>query len=165
MRNVFLLFLISIFAASLALPQSATAPKKSTTTVKKAVTAKKTSAKTIPRSSSAKKGKSTKKAVRTASAEPYRQATPTPERYREIQQALVDKGYLKSEPNGVWDAQSVDALTRFQNDKKLTPTGKITSTSLINLGLGPKNDAQKPLEMAPKPAEPTPASVPAPENP
>ena len=33
-----------------------------------------------------------------------RQSGPTPERYREIQQALVDKGYLKSEPNGVWDA-------------------------------------------------------------
>ena len=62
---------------------------------------------------------------------------PTPERYREIQQALFDKGYLKSEPNGVWDADSVDAMTRFQNDRNLPATGKLTAASLIKLGLGP----------------------------
>ena len=61
---------------------------------------------------------------------------PTPERYKEIQQALVDKGYLKSEPTGVWDADSTAALTQFQNDRKLPATGKLTSASLIALGLG-----------------------------
>ena len=67
-----------------------------------------------------------------------RQATPTPERYKEIQQALVDKGYLKSEPNGVWGADSTEALRQFQTDQKLTATGKITASALIGLGLGPK---------------------------
>lgn len=163
MRNVFFLFLISIFAASLALPQSATVPKK-TTTAKKTTALKKTSV-TAAKTSSARKGKSARKSSRTASAGPYRQMTPTPERYREIQQALADKGYLKSEPNGVWDSQSIDALSRFQSDQKLTPTGKITSASLIGLGLGPKSDSQKPSETAPKPFERTPVSVPQPENP
>jgi len=154
MKNGLLLFLISIFAASLALPQAA-APSGKKTTSKTA--AKKTGTKTV----STKKGKSTKKSVRTAAAAPrYRQMTPTPERYKEIQQALAGKGYLKSEPNGVWDAQSADALTRFQADRKLPPTGKITSASLIGLGLGPKNDS--PADAPPKPADPP---VPAPENP
>jgi hypothetical protein len=80
---------------------------------------------------------------------------PTPERYREIQQALVDKGYLKSDPNGVWDAQSVDALRQFQTDKNLSPTGKISSASLIDLGLGPKSDPSQPAET---PAVQTPAN-------
>lgn len=172
MRNVFLLFLISVFAASLALPQSQSAkvPKK-TTPAKKTTTAKKTTASTSARTSSAKsspkRGKSARKTVRTASAGPYRQTTPTADRYREIQQALADKGYLKSEPNGIWDAQSVDALTRFQADKKLMPTGKITSASLIGLGLGPKNDTVKPGESTIKQPEPEvqPVSVPPPANP
>jgi len=164
MRSVFFLFLISIFAASLALPQSATTSKK-TTTAKKTTPANKTSVKAPSKTASAKKGKSAKKSSRTASSGPYRQTTPTPERYREIQQALADKGYLKSEPNGVWDSQSIDALSRFQSDQKLTSTGKITSASLIGLGLGPKKDSQKPSETPPKPSEPASASVPSPENP
>src|SRR4051812_5717167 len=32
---------------------------------------------------------------------PPRQQAPSNDRYREIQQALADRGYLKSEPNGV----------------------------------------------------------------
>ena len=69
-----------------------------------------------------------------------RQAVPTPDRYKEIQQALVSKGYLKSEPTGAWDAASVDAMKRFQADQKQDPTGKLTAASLIDLGLGPKNN-------------------------
>ncbi len=69
----------------------------------------------------------------------HSQAAPTPDRYREIQQALVDKGYLKSEPTGTWDAGSQDAMKRFQTDQKLDQTGKINARSLISLGLGPKH--------------------------
>jgi peptidoglycan hydrolase-like protein with peptidoglycan-binding domain len=70
------------------------------------------------------------------------QRTPTPERYKEIQQALAAKGYLSSEsPNGVWDSTSVDALKRFQQDQNLEPSGKIDSLSLIGLGLGPRRDS------------------------
>lgn len=147
MKHSLLLFLLPVFVASLALPQSAaTAPGK-----------KKAAAKTT-----ANKGKSGRKPGITAAASRSRQAAPTPERYREIQQALADKGYLKSEPNGVWDAQSADALSRFQTDQKLTPTGKITSASLIGLGLGPRNgsDPPKPPEVPPKPPE----TVQTPEN-
>jgi len=69
----------------------------------------------------------------------YRQAQPTPDRYREIQEALASKGYLKSEPSGVWDASSVEAMKQFQTEKNLAATGKITAPALIELGLGPRN--------------------------
>jgi peptidoglycan hydrolase-like protein with peptidoglycan-binding domain len=66
------------------------------------------------------------------------QQAPTPERYKEIQQALVNKGYLQGEPTGEWGPDSVDALRRFQTDQNLIADGKIGSLSLIALGLGPK---------------------------
>jgi len=70
-----------------------------------------------------------------------RQLAPTPERYKEIQQALVAKGYLKPEDaTGGWDQNSLDALKKFQADQNIESTGKINSLSLIALGLGPKRD-------------------------
>lgn len=63
---------------------------------------------------------------------------PTPERYQQIQQALADKGYYHGEVSGKWDADSMDALKRFQTDQNLTSDGKLNSLSLIALGLGPK---------------------------
>jgi hypothetical protein len=66
------------------------------------------------------------------------QISPTADRYREIQDALAAKGYLKTPPSGVWDKDSIDAMTRFQQDQKLDPTGKLTARSLGALGLGPK---------------------------
>ena len=66
------------------------------------------------------------------------QQAPTPDRYKEIQQALASKGYLQTEPNGDWGAESTEALKRFQADQNLTPDGKINSLSLIAMGLGPK---------------------------
>ena len=66
------------------------------------------------------------------------QQAPTPDRYKEIQQALVSKGYLNDEPNGAWGADSSEALKRFQADQNLTPDGKLNSLSLIAMGLGPK---------------------------
>jgi len=67
---------------------------------------------------------------------------PAPERYQEIQQALVSKGYLKPEQaGGVWDPDSSNALKRFQGDQKLQGTGKIDSLSLIALGLGPRHES------------------------
>jgi Putative peptidoglycan binding domain len=69
---------------------------------------------------------------------PQVQQAPTADRYREIQDALAAKGYLKTPPTGVWDKDSIDAMTRFQQDQKLEPTGKLTARSLGALGLGPK---------------------------
>lgn len=66
------------------------------------------------------------------------QQAPAPERYKEIQQALVSKGYFQGEPNGEWGPDSANALKRFQAEQNLTPDGKLTSLSLIALGLGPK---------------------------
>ena len=138
MKTVFCLFWLSVFLAALALPQAGTttssSPKASPPAAlpKNAAT---TAKKNTPTKTAAKKN--TKK--KTVSRPPV-QIQPTKDRYREIQQALADKGYLKSEPNGVWDGQSAEALRQFQTDRKLDPTGKINAPSLIGLGLGPKFD-------------------------
>lgn len=68
----------------------------------------------------------------------YGQQGPTQERHIEIQKALIERGYLQGEPSGSWDASTVDAMKRFQEEQNLPPTGKLTSLSLIALGLGPK---------------------------
>ena len=65
---------------------------------------------------------------------------PTPDRYQEIQQALVQKGYLQGPPTGQWGDASVAALRKFQQDQHLEANGKIDSLSLIALGLGPHYD-------------------------
>lgn len=71
-----------------------------------------------------------------------RQLTPTPERYKEIQQALSAKGYLPAgQASGQWDDASAAALKKFQADQNLQASGKINSLSLIALGLGPKHEA------------------------
>src|SRR5438876_2868384 len=96
-----------------------------------------------PKSSSKKKTTASKKTPARKPTWRSTQRTPTPERYKEIQRALADKGYLQSgSPNGVWNASSVEALKRFQSDQNLEASGKIDSLSLIALGLGPKRDAQ-----------------------
>jgi len=66
------------------------------------------------------------------------QTAPTPERYKEIQEALARKGYLRGEASGVWNQDSADALRRFQQDQSLQASGKLDSLSIIALGLGPK---------------------------
>ena len=66
------------------------------------------------------------------------QQGPASERYQEIQQALIEKGYMQGTPSGAWDAQTSDAMRRFQTEKNLPATGQLNSLSLIQLGLGPK---------------------------
>jgi len=68
---------------------------------------------------------------------------PTKDRYMEIQQALYEQGYLPSQPNGVWNQESVEALKQFQADQKLAVTGRISSLTLINLGLGPNHPSSE----------------------
>lgn len=89
------------------------------------------------------------------------QQAPTPERYKEIQQALASKGYLQGEASGVWGPESVDALKRFQTDQNLMPDGKISSLSLIALGLGPKRLTAK---SDPAPQPPGTPTTPAPNQ-
>lgn len=92
-----------------------------------------------------------------------RQMAPTPERYQEIQQALAAKGYRGGSADGVWGPQWVEALKKFQQDQKLEPSGKLTSLSLLALGLGPKRDAAGAAVPAPRPNPPP--EPPARENP
>ena len=145
------------FAAALALgtlawaggpnsPTQTTAPaKKATTatTVKKApatttVAAKKPVTSTATASA---KHTATRKAPVVRTTWRNRQSSPTTDRYREIQQALVARGYLsQDDANGVWGSASTDALKKFQAEQTLDSTGKIDSLSLIALGLGPKHD-------------------------
>lgn len=110
--------------------------------------AKKSATKSTAKSSKAKssKGKATKSASgkKTAAkqtASRYRRSTqrePAPERYKEIQQSLAEKGYFAGPVNGTWGPDSVDALKRFQRDQNIGDDGKLGSLSLIALGLGPK---------------------------
>jgi peptidoglycan hydrolase-like protein with peptidoglycan-binding domain len=72
---------------------------------------------------------------------PAYQVRPDPERYKEIQQALADKGYFKGDVNGQWGDDSVSAMKQFQADQKLPDDGKISAPALIGLGLGPKHEA------------------------
>jgi hypothetical protein len=111
----------------------------------KTSTARKTPAKrtaTTARTAASKSGKKTVAARRPVATWRNRQLAPTPDRYRQIQEALASKGYLRSEDaNGAWNQTSVDALKRFQSDQNIESSGKINSLSLIALGLGPKHEA------------------------
>jgi len=150
-----------VFAAQTQPATSKPAPSKAAAknSTAKPVAPKSTTANKAPAASASKKGpapaakKSTvarKKSTRKTPVRSYRavQQAPTPERYKEIQQALADKGYLQSSPTGQWGAESSDALKRFQQDRNLQPTGKLDSLSLIALGLGPKHESATNLGQA-----------------
>lgn len=82
----------------------------------------------------------------------YRQQQPEPERIREIQQALTDRGY-PLQVSGAWDGSTVDALKKFQSDQQienLSGKGKLDSMTLIALGLGPKREPPSDLPDVPK---------------
>lgn len=117
---------------------SSTARKKSTAS---ASTAKKGSTTAHKGTTSRSRTATTAAAARRKPAAPPRQNSPTPDRYREIQQALVERGYADRSPDGVWGPQWVDSLRRFQADQNLDADGKLGALSLIALGLGPKRQA------------------------
>jgi peptidoglycan hydrolase-like protein with peptidoglycan-binding domain len=100
--------------------------------------------------STAKKGKAP---VRSATTWRNRQMAPTSDRYRQIQEALAAKGYLRPEQvTGVWNASSIDAMKQFQAGQHIDSSGKINSLSLIALGLGPKHDPVTIKPPAPPPS-------------
>jgi hypothetical protein len=74
---------------------------------------------------------------------PSYQLHPTPDRYKEVQQALAERGYFSGAVDGQWGSDSVDALKRFQMEHNAGDDGKINSLSLIQLGLGPTRDHQE----------------------
>ncbi len=134
--------IIAIFAAGLAC--SAAVLAATATQKKKPVPAKHTAA-PAAKKTAVSRGAKHKPAARAAhSAKATHtawhpgQTAPTPERYKEIQEALAKKGYLRGEASGAWNQDSTDALRRFQQDQNLQASGKLDSLSIIALGLGPK---------------------------
>lgn len=105
-------------------------------------TAKATPAKATTKGTAARKGKKAPAKSAPKTTWRNRQTAPTPERYREIQEALAAKGYLDpAAAGGAWNQTSADALKRFQADQNIEATGKINSLALIALGLGPRHGA------------------------
>jgi hypothetical protein len=147
LRSVAILIVVALSTA-LAVWAATPAPKDK-------AAAKKTAAKKTTKSakSTAKSGKQTssskasgKRTSAKTAASSYRRSTqrePAPERYKEIQQSLADKGYFAGPVNGTWNSDSVEALKRFQRDENIGDDGKLGSLSLIALGLGPKRGAEK----------------------
>jgi peptidoglycan hydrolase-like protein with peptidoglycan-binding domain len=113
---------------------------------------KKTAAKSSKASGKTTAGK--RAPVKKVAAWRTRQSAPTPERYRQIQEALAAKGYLQpEEATGVWGPNSAEALKKFQAEQNIDSTGKINSLSLIALGLGPKRESVTEKAPAPPPAQ------------
>ncbi len=132
-------------AGGLAAQGPSTAQKKTATSKKSGSKAKVASSVAKPTPAGATKPASTvahKRSSRTSkpvvASRRYVQQQPTPDRYREIQQSLAEKGYFSGPVDGNWGPSSVDALKRFQREQSLTDDGKIGSLSLIALGLGPR---------------------------
>ncbi len=127
---------------------------KSAAVPKKAMAANATAAKrrtsNVRTSSRRRSGKS----ARTRQTWRNRQTAPTPERYMEIQQALVDRGYGPGPASGTWGPEWVAALKKFQQEQNLEASGRIDALSLMSLGLGPKREA------APVVPKPVPSATP-----
>jgi len=100
--------------------------KKSAAAEKAASVKKKSSGRAAARRRPARRGR--------RAATPRGQAAPSPQRLREIQQALARSGHYDRQPSGQFDAATVAALQRFQRDHGLEPTGKLNALTLKKLG-------------------------------
>ena len=60
-----------------------------------------------------------------------------PERVQNIQRALVGAGVYHGAPSGQWDAETRDAMSRYQAQNGFGVTGLPDAKSLMKLGLGP----------------------------
>lgn len=156
MKRQILCYAVAVALAALAYGADGTTTAKKSTAAKGAPKRKSTVRSTAvrkPGTTATARSRTGKKAVpvkRTTWRN--RQMAPTPERYKEIQDALVAKGCLKPEEAGSgWSQNSIDALKRFQGEQNLEASGKINSLSLIALGLGPKHEpaAPKPPDSGP----------------
>lgn len=57
---------------------------------------------------------------------------------RQVQQALNQKGFLSSTPDGVWGSRTKSALEKFQKSQNLHATGKLNQKTLsaLNVQIG-----------------------------
>lgn len=134
MRCAVALTLLGIAALVLPSVAAPAQPKHSHAKTVKASTASKSKSHTATR----RRSRSRRHVV----VRPSFQLHPDPDRYQQIQQALAARGYFKGTVNGVWGDDSVDALRRFQTDRKISDNdGKINALSLNALGLGAKHDS------------------------
>lgn len=131
-------------------------------TTKAAATKSVASKSAVSKTASKTASKTGTKSRKVVARRPPTQQQPTTDRYKEIQQALADKGYFQGPVDGAWNPGSVEALKRFQKDQNLDPDGKIGSLSLIALGLGPKRGvaSAQSTPAASEPAEPPPIAQP-----
>ncbi len=126
---------------------------KKASTVKRPVAKHAVAHKSVKSARSSRKGagrkvySSRKKSSRNRMAvarQPARPVVPSSDRFREIQEALAQKGYLTTPPTGAWDQNAQDAMRKFQADQNLSVSGKLSSRSLIALGLGSPTAAVPP---------------------
>jgi peptidoglycan hydrolase-like protein with peptidoglycan-binding domain len=143
---------LTLFAAGVLLAQDNSGGQKRPAAKKSAgrrrVAPKSASKATVKTAAVRRRSSKAKTAPKVVAARRSTQREPTPDRYKEIQQALAEKGYFRGDPDGNWGPESVEALKRFQREQNLTDDGKLGSLSLIALGLGPKR-----AEPAERPAQ------------
>jgi hypothetical protein len=81
-------------------------------------------------------------------AKPKGQRQIDPERATQIQSALIRENYMTGTPSGQWDANTEEAMQKYQEDHgwqtKLTPD----SRALIKLGLGPNQNGPAPAAIS-----------------
>jgi peptidoglycan hydrolase-like protein with peptidoglycan-binding domain len=59
----------------------------------------------------------------------------SPARLKEVQQSLKDQGYDPGQADGVWGRKTQEAISMYQKDKGMTPSGQITVGMLENMGM------------------------------
>jgi peptidoglycan hydrolase-like protein with peptidoglycan-binding domain len=155
---------LSLVAAQTPATMKKAAPKNAKATASHIAHAAPPAAKSKAGTAKTSTAKAGTKSKRVVARRPPVQMQPSIDRYKEIQQALSDKGYFRGTPDGTWGSESVDALKRFQKDQNLDPDGKIGSLSLMALGLGPKRGVAS-AQSAPtggEPVDPPPVAQPQP---
>ena len=125
-----------LLAAGLSLAEASAPPKggaaKST---KPAAKSAKTSGKSAKVTKSSRKVRHVRRARRVRG-----QKAIDTNRVREIQEALARQHYLKTKPNGKWDAATQAAMRRYQADQGWQDKSVPDSRALIRLGLGPDHE-------------------------
>lgn len=76
------------------------------------------------------------KAIKKVSSRERGQKAPAPDRISEIQTALAKDGSFSGNPNGKWDASTVEAMKKYQEAHGLNPSGKLDAKTLQKLGFG-----------------------------
>jgi Putative peptidoglycan binding domain len=139
-RNSGMLVLCAVFlSCGLALPASAREDASATKPGTHS-TSGKTNAKKRHVSSSAVSTKNHSSKRRRKSSRVRGQQKIASDRAQAIQEALIQKHYLRGEATGTWDQASEEAMRRFQRDNGWQDKTVPDSRALIKLGLGPNTD-------------------------